>query len=230
MAGVADSIPRDQSPAWVPAMPQPTLGGGGSATVAYAAAVAAPPAVCVEVVCDVARYGEWNRWVPRATIQVPPPLRSPAPAPASPAEVPPALAHLLDTADTADTAEPGRPLLLLPGTEFVLEVHMDPDSPRCRPTELVVTRLEEMARRQDGRGGLRITWKTRNDPWYLRAERTQEFVDDGTGGTEYSSFETFYGPLAWVVKRAVGSSLLRGLALWRDGLKKQAEKKAAGSS
>ena len=54
-------------------------------------------------------------------------------------------------------------------------------------------------------------------------ERTQDFVEAADGGTEYYSNETFYGPMAYVIKAVVGSKLLKALDLWMSGLKSEAE-------
>lgn len=63
--------------------------------------------------------------------------------------------------------------------------------------------------------------------WHIRAERVQEFVDDGAGGCHYSNYETFYGFMAWVVKTGlVARPLQNGLGLWMKGLKTEAEARA----
>ena len=113
--------------------------------------------------------------------------------------------------------------LFLLGTKFQFEVHMDPDSPRGRTSDLEITVLEDFER--GGRQGLRVAWKLQGDHWYLRAERTQEFLErsDGSGGCDYVCYETFFGPVAPVVKLATGSALLNGFGLWMSGLKKAAE-------
>lgn len=71
-----------------------------------------------------------------------------------------------------------------------------------------------MAWRTDGEAGGVIP------TWLLRAERTQEFVEvEGGTGTEYVCWETFYGPMAWVVKLAVGGKVAEGFGGWMEGLR-----------
>ncbi|CAJ2503881.1 Uu.00g112750.m01.CDS01 [Anthostomella pinea] len=203
---MASIAPPNQEPKWAAAISPPTIGPGGTASLICSTAIAAPPSTCAEVVLDTTAYSAWNRWIPEAPIQTP----SKAAATLTPAS----LRHL--------AAKPEQ--MLLAGTEFTFQVHMDPDAASYDNTELVVSLLEEFER--DGRRGLRVAWKTRGDPWYLRAERTQEFVENGEGGTDYTCFETFQGPAAWLVKLAVGAKLVQGFGLWMTGLKKAAEEKA----
>ena len=65
--------------------------------------------------------------------------------------------------------------------------------------------------------------------WYLRAERTQELLESADGkGTDYYNYETFYGPVSYMIYWLVGPKLAGGLQLWMDGLKAQvAENKSA---
>ncbi|KAK7914474.1 hypothetical protein PG985_012177 [Apiospora marii] len=208
-------IPLGQAPTFAAeTIPTPTYGPGGSSTAILSTAIAAPPAACLAVVLDPSTYPSWNKWIPRAVVE------TPAPASALD-EVPAALApHLAAAADG--------PLLLL-GTRFYFEVHMDPDSASSRTTHLEVTRLEEFVREDGGQGrkGLRVAWKTQGDPWHVRAERVQEFVEDGQGGCEYYNYETFYGVLGWTVRAFVAGPLSNGLRLWMEGVKKEAEAKVA---
>ncbi|RYO90111.1 hypothetical protein DL766_002491 [Monosporascus sp. MC13-8B] len=211
---MAETIPPNQEPKWADSpLASPTYGVGGKATIVSSATIAAPPATCVEITLDPGTYPSWNKFVPRVTVQSPPsrPL---------PESTPPAVAQFLKES-------PGRQLLFL-GTRFRFEVHMDPDSAsggRIQHTDLEVSVLEEFER--GGKKGLRVAWKIHGDLWYLKAERTQEFLERPDGGCDYVGYETFYGPLTWLVKRFAGPSLLRGFMLWMDGLKKAAEEKAA---
>ena len=220
---MASSVPPDQEAKWadVP-LATPTFGSGGRATImAACTSIAASPATCLEVLLDASSYASWNRWIPRTTVQ------KPAPA-AADQTVSAALGPFLK--QRGEDGEEKRTQTLLQGTEFQFEVHMDPTSetkPRIQRTDLVVTVLEEFAGR-DGRKGLRVCWKTRGDPWYLRAERTQELVErapaDG-GGCDYTCYETFYGPLAPVVKLFAGADLVRGFGMWMEDLRKASEEK-----
>ncbi|KAH8662213.1 hypothetical protein BX600DRAFT_437622 [Xylariales sp. PMI_506] len=209
------SIPLNQAPKFVAPLPQPTLGAGGSSTVTFSSTIAASPATCLEILLDSVSYATWNKWIPRVVVHEEAPTAAAAAASEPGKEIPRSLAHL--------ASKKGQ---LLPGAQFCFEVRMNPDSASVTKTELVTTVLEEFER--DGRKGLRVAWKTRGDAWYLRAERTQEFleIDGGQGGCEYYNYETFFGPLTWAVKTFAGGQLEKGLALWIDGLKAAAEKKA----
>jgi hypothetical protein len=87
------------------------------------------------------------------------------------------------------------------------------------------------------RKGWRIAWKQRPSllmpGWMLRSERVQEFVEvgGGEGGpeTEYRCWETFYGPLAPVVKLAAGKQVQRGFDAWAEGLKAKVEGRAVNN-
>ncbi|RYP09471.1 hypothetical protein DL765_008421 [Monosporascus sp. GIB2] len=210
---MAETVPPNQEPKWAGSpLASPTHGPGGKATLICSATIAAPPATCFETTLDAGAYPSWNKFVPRVTVQSAPP--------SLPESTPPAVAHLLKES-------PDRQLLLL-GTRFRFEVHLNPDSAsggRIQNVDLEISALEEFER--GGKKGLRVAWKTQGDPWYLKSERTQEFLERPDGGCDYVCYETFYGPLTWLVKRFAGPLMLRGFALWMDGLKKAAEEKAA---
>ncbi|KAK8016166.1 hypothetical protein PG993_014355 [Apiospora rasikravindrae] len=213
-------IPLGQAPTFAAeTIPTPTYGPGGSSTAIFSTTIAAPPATCLAVILDTSTYPSWGKWIPCAVVE------TPAPASALD-EVPAALAAQLP----AD-----RSGLLLLGAKFYFEVHMDPDSASSRKTYLEVTRLEEFVRDEGGKEkkkkkGIRVAWKTQGDPWHVRAERVQEFVEDGKGGCEYYNYETFHGMLAWAVRRFVAGQLGNGLQLWMEGLKKEAEARAAAAA
>lgn len=211
---MAESIPPNQEPKWADSpLASPTYRAGGKATIICSAAIAAPPAMCLEITLDPVTYPSWNKFVPRVTVQSSPP-------PPPPESTPSAVAQLLKES-------PDRQLLLL-GTRFREEVHLRPDSAsgqRIQNTDLEISALEEFER--GGAKGLRVAWKMQGDPWYLKAERTQEFLERPDGGCDYVCYETFYGPVTWLVRRFVGPPVLRGFGLWMEGLKKAAEEKAA---
>ncbi|ROV88922.1 hypothetical protein VSDG_08915 [Cytospora chrysosperma] len=111
------------------------------------------------------------------------------------------------------------------GTAMTFDVHMDPTDPDSAPgkVDMLVTILEPYNAEGEGKGW-RIAWKPTTYPsWVLRSERVQEFVDDGHGNTEYTCWETMYGPLAYVVKLTVGTKLEKAFQCWGEDLKKRAE-------
>ncbi|KAK8851677.1 hypothetical protein PGQ11_014156 [Apiospora arundinis] len=219
-------IPLGQAPTFAAeTIPTPEYGPGGSSTAIFSTTIAAPPPVCLAVILDPSTYPTWNKWIPRVVVETP--------APASAVdEVPAPLAQLLTSSDAAAA---DRANLLLLGAKFYFEVYMDPDSASSRKTYLELTRLEEFVRGDDDddgkqKKGIRVVWKTQGDPWHVRAERVQEFVEDGQGGCEYYNYETFHGALAWTVRRFVAGQLSNGLGLWMEGLKREAEARAAAAS
>ncbi|KAK8104088.1 polyketide cyclase dehydrase [Apiospora kogelbergensis] len=215
-------IPLGQAPDFAAeTIATPEYGPGGSSTAIFSTAIAAAPAVCLGVILDPSTYPAWNKWIQRVVVE------TPAPASAMDEAVPVALAqHLTSCVAAAD-----RPGLLLPGAKFCFEVHMDPESASSRNTSLELTRLEEFVRDDGGssdkKKGIRVVWKTQGDPWHVRAERVQEFVEDGHGGCEYYNYETFHGLLAWAIRPFMAGPLSNGLRLWMEGLKKEAEARAA---
>ncbi|KAK7757674.1 hypothetical protein SLS62_000051 [Diatrype stigma] len=218
----AETIAPDQAPRWADApLASPTYGSAGSkATVICATSgIAASPAACLAAVLDPGRYPAWNRFVPRATV-----LSSPATS----AELPPASTPAALLAQPAFRRNTPDKLLLL-GTRVRFEVHMNPGAwaKGVAMTDLEVSVLETFERGGEEGGkkrkGLRVAWKTQGDPWYLKAERTQEFLEREDGGTDYVCYETFFGPVAPVVKMVVGAALLRNFGMWAEDLKRFAE-------
>lgn len=243
------AVPRDTPAAIAPApIPTPTHGAGGSFTVISSIHIDAPPDVAFTALLDHASWPEWNRFVRRVTVTSSPP--PPPPSSSSASEPPlPADASALETAIARDDGTK----YLKKGMCMTFNVHlMDPEKEGSSHTQqgMEVTLLEPFdAPAQDtsssssrpsphGRGatrkGWRIAWKGTTVPsLLLRTERVQEVVDDGTGtaggggGTEYTCWETMYGPLAPVVRLATGKRLETGFRCWAEDLKRRAEKMAA---
>lgn len=117
------------------------------------------------------------------------------------------------------------------GTKFTLDLYLDPDSDNSssRPTAVQVKILEPVDHGA-GRQGRRVTWGPRGSllmpEWLLRSERAREFVEvpgSSSSAVEYFCWETFYGPLAPVVKLTVGAKVQRGFEVWMEGLKVRAK-------
>lgn len=188
-------------PAIQPAcLPTPTFGPGGSFTVACSAFMPASPAACLAAMLTPSTWAQWNTFVPRASI-----TERPSPPPSLPKD----LSVLLT----------GREDILVPGVRVSFEVHMDLNETATRQQPVLVTHLEQFER--GGRTGLRVAWKAEGFPEFiLRSERVQEFVAAEGGGCEYYCWETFCGPLAPVVRLAVGKKLEAAFGAWMNGLKK----------
>lgn len=212
-------------------LPTPTYGppGLGSFTVSSSTRINASPGTCLQIILDVNKYPEWNRFVPSVTID----------SPSSTAQ-----SHF-------------GPDTLQLGTKFTFHVNMEagiPSTPATsRPTALVVTGLsevDEMGEQTEvdrifdqlvaGGGGVgmrhRLAWGPRGSwsmpSWMLRSERVQEFRlveregddrDKGLSACDYVNWETFYGVLAPVVRMAVGAKLEACFGVWERDLRRRAE-------
>ncbi|KAL2180981.1 uncharacterized protein P884DRAFT_296694 [Thermothelomyces heterothallicus CBS 202.75] len=199
-----------------PPIPTITYGFGGSFSVSCSSRIAATPKECLDVVTAASEYPAWNRFCRKCTI-----------------DAQPAAARNSDDGPCPDT-------FLRLGTQFTFDVHLDPEGPDGkpgRPTALEVSVLEPIDE-EDPRDGLgwRIAWKQRHSllmpAAMLRSERVQEFVEvagDGRPpGTQYYCWETFYGPLAPVVRLTVGRQVERGFDAWLRGLKARVEMTGQG--
>ncbi|KAK4227529.1 hypothetical protein QBC38DRAFT_477675 [Podospora fimiseda] len=184
-------------------VPTPTYGSGGSFTIACSTRIAAPPSTVFDIVIDASKYSTWNQFCPKCTID-----------------------HQPDFDDNDNDNEKK----LKQGTKFTFDVVLDPKSGSARPTALIVNVLEPIEYEGGKRKGWRITWGPRPSffmpEWLLRSERVQEFIEiPGSNDTEYLCWETFYGPLAPVVRMTVGNQVQNGFRLGMEGLKKRAEEK-----
>ncbi|OLN85709.1 hypothetical protein CCHL11_07769 [Colletotrichum chlorophyti] len=211
----ADSIPTSLTPTPVsPPLATPSHGAEGAVlTIACATPISVPPLTVLAAVITPSTYPTWNTFVPRATIS------RPAPDPLPP---------LLQNSPVSGVPPAD---LLLEATHVTFEVHMTLDPARTTTKQsLVVTRLEDFTRTtaspsgdaHRGRRGYRVCWKTGGlvPPFVLKSERVQEFLETEDGnGTEYRCWETFYGPLAQVLRFTMVGQLETGFAAWMDGLK-----------
>lgn len=90
-----------------------------------------------------------------------------------------------------------------------------------RDSNVIVTFIEDL---HDGRVGYRVVWKALGwSAWMLRAERVQEIVDLGSGETQYKTWETFGGPLAYVVRGLYKEDLVSRFRDCSNGLKEYVE-------
>lgn len=199
-------VPRNQ-PALVTSdtRPAPTHGPGGTFTIISSLHIAAAPDAVTRVLLEHARWPEWNTWVPGCTID-----SSPSP--------PPAAGTGFDDNDDR---------YIRRGARMTMDVHLDPASPSTWTRQgMEVTAVEPYG--GEGAAGWRVAWKGTSMPGLLlRTERVQEMVGDGAGGTEYTCWETMYGPLAGVVRWTTGGKLEKGFQRWGDDLKKRAEEVAS---
>lgn len=207
---MASYIPLNQRPTFLPSpVETPAHGSGGVFTLSCSATIAAPLRTILETLLDTRSYPAWNAFVPSISISKQPDSPPPFPECLSGSEI-----VGLDTT-------------LQKGTEFVLDVHLDPNNARKRsPTALVLSILEDFE--SEGRHGVRVAWKTGGwtPGFLLRTERIQEFLETGDGIVEYRCWETMYGLLASTVRYVVGNNLIWGFGAWMDGLKEYSEKQS----
>lgn len=207
-------VPR-QNPGSLAPQPiaTPTHGSGGNFTIIASTHIAAPPDTVFQVLLNHSQWPEWNRFVRKVTANSKVP-----PSPSEPATLAP-----IDQDDGTTYMKKGLPV--------TFQIHMDAENPSSSSMNMSmeVTKLEPFDKDNSAVRGWRVAWKATSFPGFaLRSERVQEVVDDGKGGTEYTCWETMYGPLAYVVKLTQGSILGKNFGIWGEDLKQRAEKVAAG--
>lgn len=200
----------------------PTYGPGGNFSIISSTHIAAPPDTVFQVLLDHSQWPQWNRFVRHVAVKSTPPSSSDEPTPFAPVD-----------GDDGTTC-------LKKGQAVTFQVHMDAENPSSSYLNqgMEITLLESFDKNNNNnnnddnkRRGWRVAWKATSFPGFaLRSERVQEVVDDGQGGTEYTCWETMYGPLAYVVKLTQGSALERNFRIWGEDLKERAEKAAAGEA
>lgn len=197
-------------------IPTPTHGSGGSFSIISALHISAPPDVVFSVLLQHAKWPEWNRFIPKVTIN------SSGPPSSEPPNEEQQSAFERAVHDDGST-------YIRKGMSMTFQVHMDPDNTSSYLNQgMEVTILEPYGTGNNNKKGWRVAWKGTTFPGFaLRTERVQEVVDDGKGGTEYTCWETMYGPLAFVVKLTQGAALERCFRCWGEDLKERAEKVAA---
>ncbi len=89
--------------------------------------------------------------------------------------------------------------------------------------KLLMTVLEET---ENGSGGkdYKVVWLGKAYPdWALRSERVHHISCNSDGTTTYDVFETFSGPLAFLVRVFVGGALVKRFKQWNEELGRYAE-------
>ena len=177
-------------------IPVPSYPTGGVFTILASTTIHASPSEIFHAILDLASYPEWNTFVPRATV-ISTTSSSPSPS------------------NESDTR-------LQVGTALKLDVYMKGPGTGRRDSDVLVTIIEEL---NDGRNGYRVVWKALGwSAWILRAERVQEIVDLGSGETQYKTWETFGGPLAYVVRGLYKEDLVSRFLDCSNGLKRYVER------
>jgi hypothetical protein len=95
------------------------------------------------------------------------------------------------------------------------EVHM-------KPGDSATSSLEKVTVLDSVTG--KICWKFTGSPsWLLRAERVHKITDNEDGACEYCTWETFAGPMAYIVRSLYGNVLQERFNDWGRDLKRYVE-------
>ncbi|KAH6712257.1 hypothetical protein DL95DRAFT_443223 [Leptodontidium sp. 2 PMI_412] len=166
------------------AIPAPTQG-SGSWSVQAKVHINASPAAVLSAIRNTNDWSKWSSFLPGGEISP----KSPAPGPSS-VDIPTGIPGYLELGSIVKTitsmAEDGSKV-----------------EGKGREQAIEVTVLKQL---DGGKGGLLIAWKS-TGLTMIKIERAFELVDDGNGGCDYHSWETFGGMLAGAAKKKVADVL-----------------------
>ena len=84
--------------------------------------------------------------------------------------------------------------------------------------KLLMTTMDELE--QNTGRGYKVVWLGQGYPdWALRSERVHIIARDEDGTSAYEVWETFSGPLAFLVRLFVGKILVKRFRQWNQELK-----------
>lgn len=177
-------------------IPTPTCGNSGVFSIRSSVIIHAPTQAVFKTATDFSNFPAWNTFVPRVVVT---------------------------TLPTESGNTDGK---IQVGTEMTFHVCMKGKDTSTREANEKVTVFEELS---DGRKGYRSAWKSL--VMGLKAERVQEVVEIDAGDpgipksarTEYRSWETFGGPVAYVIKLLLSKALVARFADWSSDLKSYCE-------
>jgi hypothetical protein len=189
-------------------------------TLAASTRISAPAATVFAIVCDTAKYPEWNTFIPKVTI--------------------------LSQPEGTDAESK----VLELNTKFVFHAVMDLKKPgKDTPTQLRITDfstpekpyneylgdlIKDESFTEDTSIVYRIAWKGEGSYLVmgLQTERFHEVIIRGEEECEVRTWEVMSGPVAYTVKWMFKANLQSKFELWVEDLKKRAEgvhKDGAGS-
>ena len=173
--------------------PRPTPHWGSQSGVAFTVhaltTISSHPQPALDALLETSTWPKWNNFVPRAFIENP----------------------------SSDSPNSSR---LQPGTMFTEDVDMAGHGRSTMvKTKLLMTSLDEMD--EPGKKGFKVVWLGRGFPdWALRTERVHELYEGVKAGeTVYECYETFSGPLAWIIKFFLGGTLVKRFGQWNGELR-----------
>jgi hypothetical protein len=181
-------------------------------TISSSIMINAPASVVFDVVCETAKYPNWNSQCPSAVI------------------------HHQPSGTPADST------ILIKGTSFTFNVLMDAKKPnKVQPTQLLVTDIStpdhpsdyipvetltsDPSYTSDLKTLYRISWKSEGGfvSRGLRTERFHEIIIRGEDACECRTWEIMGGPLASMVKWLYQTTLTKWFKTWCEELKKASE-------
>jgi len=122
----------------------------------------------------------------------------------------PSVQIIKQPSDHSDNAEK-----LAVGTDMRFTVYMKPGGSATSSREQVTVLDSEACK---------ICWKFTGAPsWLLRAERVHEIADKEDGTCEYHTWETFAGPMAYVIRSIYSNDLQERFQDWATSLKRYVE-------
>ena len=175
-------------------LPTPRWGsqtGFGAFSVRAFARIHAAPDAILDCLLETSSYPVWNRFVPGVTFP---------------------------RASTSDPSSANRRLGV--GCQFVEHVDMygNGRSSGLINMKLLVTTMEELGY-ENGRS-YKVVWLGQGYPdWALRSERVHKISQVEDGISIYEVWETFSGPLAFLVRLFVGKTLVKRFRQWNQELK-----------
>ena len=179
-------------------LPTPRWGsqtGFGAFSVRAMAMIRAAPDTVLDCLLDTSTYPVWNGFVPAVTL------------PSVPA---------------SDPSFPNSHLRV--GHQFIEHVDMygNGRSSGLVKMKLLMTTMEELG--QSNGQGYKVVWLGQGYPdWALRSERVHMISQAEDGASTYEVWETFSGPLAFLVKLFVGKTLVKRFRQWNQELKTHVE-------
>lgn len=179
-------------------LPTPRWGsqsGFGAFSVRAFARIHAAPDVVLDCLLETSSYPVWNRFVPGITF------------PHASISDPRSLNSRLGV-----------------GCQFVehVDMHGNGRSSGLVKMKLLMTAMEELGH---GAGpGYKVVWLGQGYPdWALRSERVHNISQVEDGISTYEVWETFSGPLAFLVRLFVGKTLVKRFRQWNQELKIHAQ-------
>ena len=176
-------------------------------TLSESVHINAPAALVFDALLDVSKYGEWNTWCPKVTIETPPGSKILA------------TGTIFNFHVIMDAAKPTKET----PTRLIVTDVSTPEKPS---SYIPTTALEhDPSYTTDLSSLYRISWKGEGGfaTKGLRSERFHEVIINGEDSCEVRTWEVMSGPLAYTVRWVYKRTLNEKFALWCTDLKKRCD-------